>query len=93
MVIGAVHALCEFSLLVSQQHHYNQSLNTIDDTLKQFFLKMGGFVEQTMLMSAMTKVDKLLARIFPELEVQRSFEIHAPREVRVYEDEKFTPTK
>jgi len=35
MVIGAVQALCEFSLLVSQQNHSDLSLTAWDDELKR----------------------------------------------------------
>jgi hypothetical protein len=31
MVMGAVRALCEFSLLASEQNHWHQSLKTLDD--------------------------------------------------------------
>jgi hypothetical protein len=34
MVIGGVRALCEFSLLVSQQYHSDLSLEALDDPLK-----------------------------------------------------------
>jgi len=34
MVMGAVLALCEFSLLVSQQNHSDLSLKALDDELK-----------------------------------------------------------
>jgi hypothetical protein len=36
IVMGAFWALCEFSLLVSQQNHSNLSLTALDDTLKKF---------------------------------------------------------
>jgi len=39
MVMGAVQALCEFSLLVSQQNHSDLSLQALDDTLKRFYQK------------------------------------------------------
>ena len=34
MVLGAVSASCEFSLLVSQQNHSDLSLKALDDALK-----------------------------------------------------------
>ena len=37
MVIGAVQALCQFSLLVSQQNHSVLSLKALDDALKRFY--------------------------------------------------------
>jgi len=43
MVMGAVRALCEFSLLVSQQNHSDLSLTALDDALKQFYKKKGAF--------------------------------------------------
>jgi hypothetical protein len=39
MVMGAVWALCEFSLLVSQQYHSDLSLKALDDALKRLFKK------------------------------------------------------
>jgi len=42
MVMGAVWALCEFSLLVSQQNHSNLSLAALDDALKRCY-KKGAF--------------------------------------------------
>jgi len=61
MVMGAVRALCEFSLLVSQQNHSDLSLKALDDALKRFYQKKGMFREQNMSKSAKTKVDDLLA--------------------------------
>jgi len=43
MVLGAVLALCEFSLLVSQQNHSDLSLKALDDALKRFYQKKGIF--------------------------------------------------
>jgi len=34
MVMGAMWALCEFSILVSHQNHSDVSLNALDDALK-----------------------------------------------------------
>jgi len=34
MAFGAVQALCEFSLLVSSQNHFNLSLNALDDSVQ-----------------------------------------------------------
>jgi hypothetical protein len=39
MVLGAVWALCEISLLVSQQNHSDLSLKALDDALKLFYQK------------------------------------------------------
>jgi len=41
MVMGAVWALYEFSLLGSPQNHSNLSLNALDDALQRFYLKKG----------------------------------------------------
>jgi len=41
MLMGAVLALCEFSLLVSQQIHYNLALTARDDIFRQFNQKTG----------------------------------------------------
>jgi len=43
MVMGAVQALCEFPLLVSQQNHSDLSLTALDDALKRFHTKKGAF--------------------------------------------------
>jgi len=43
MVIGAVRALCQFSLLVSQQNHFDLSLKALDDALRRFYQKKGIF--------------------------------------------------
>jgi len=52
MVMGAVRALCEFSLIVSQQNHSDQSLTALDDALKRFYNKKGAFLDQKKLKSA-----------------------------------------
>jgi len=39
MVMGAVWALCEFSLLVSQRNHLDRSLKALDDALMRFYIK------------------------------------------------------
>jgi hypothetical protein len=36
MVMGAVRALCEFSLLVGPQNHSDQILTALDNTLNGF---------------------------------------------------------
>ena len=60
-VMGAVRALSEFSPLVSQQNHSDQSLTALDDTLKRLYKKTGAFREQKMSKSAKAKLDELLA--------------------------------
>ena len=62
MVMGAVQALCEFSLLVSQQNHSDLSLAALDNALKQYHMKEGAFRDQKMSKSAKAKVDELWAR-------------------------------
>jgi hypothetical protein len=52
LVMGAVWALCEFSLLVHQQNHSDLSLKVLDDALRQFYQKREIFREQTMSKSA-----------------------------------------
>jgi len=56
MVMGAVRALCVFSLLVSQQNHCELSLTALDDALKRFYKKKGAFRDQIMLKSANAEV-------------------------------------
>jgi len=46
MVMGAVWALCEFSLLVSQQNHLDLSLKALNDALKRFYTKKCFFVNR-----------------------------------------------
>jgi len=43
MLMGAVQALCEFSLLVSQQNHSELSIKPLDDALKRLNQKKGIF--------------------------------------------------
>ena len=43
MVMGAVRALSELSLPVSQQNHSDLSLAALDDALKQFYMMKGAF--------------------------------------------------
>jgi len=62
MVMGAVLALCEFSLCVSKQNHSDPSLAALDDGLKRFYKKKGAFRDQKMSKSAKAKVDELMAR-------------------------------
>jgi len=91
--MGAAHALCEFSLLESQQHHSEQFLKAPVDARKRISLKMGGFAERIISISAKALVDKLLARISYQLQEQKSFKLHSTREVQVYGAEKVTTTK
>jgi hypothetical protein len=43
MVMRAVQAFCEFSLLVRQQNHPDLSLTALDDALKRSYTKKGAF--------------------------------------------------
>jgi len=60
--MGVVRALCQFSLLVSQENHSQLSLAALDDALKWVYKKKSAFQEQKMSKSAKAKVDELLAR-------------------------------
>jgi len=62
MVMAAVQASWEFSLLVSQQNHSNVFLTAVDNALKQFYKKKGAFQEHKVLKSAKVKVDEQFAR-------------------------------
>jgi len=93
MVMGAVQALCEFSLLVSQQNHSDVSLAALDHTLTRFHKKKGAFREQKMLKSAKAKVDEQLARESHHLREQKIHKISAAMEVQLYGAEKITTSK
>jgi len=93
MVMGAVRALCEFSLLVSQQNHSDLSLKALDDALKRFYKKKWTFREQKMLKSGKAKVDDLVAMEFYQLREQKIHKIHAAMEALVYGAEKVSSTK
>jgi hypothetical protein len=93
MVMGAVQALCKFSLLVSQQNHSDLSLNPLDNALKRFYQKKGIFREQKMSKSAMAKVDDLFARQSHLLREQKIHKIRAAMEALVYGAEMVCTTK
>jgi len=93
MVMGAVRASCEFSLLFSQQHHVDLSLNTLDDALNRFYQKKGIFRKQKLLKSAKTKVDDLLAKESYLLRKQKIHKIRAAMEALVYRAEMVSTTK
>jgi len=93
MVMGAVQALCEFSLLVSQQNHSDLSLAALDNVLKEFSKKMGSFRDQKMSKSAKAKVDDLLARESHHLREQKIHKICAAMDVQLYRAEKITTSK
>jgi len=58
MVVGVVRVLCEFSLPVTQQNHFDLSLTALDNALRQFYNKTGAFREQTMSKTAKATVDE-----------------------------------
>jgi len=93
MVMGAVRALCEFSLLVSQQNHSDQSLTPLDSAHKRLYKNPGAFQEQKWSNSTKAKLDEHLAREFDQLWEQKIHKICAAIEIQVYEAEKVTTTK
>jgi len=84
MVMGAVWALCECSLLVSQQNHSDLSLKALDNALKRFYQKKGIFRAQKMSKSVKAKVDDLLATESHQLRKQKIHKIRAAMEALVY---------
>jgi len=93
MVMGAVWALSEFSLLVSRQDHSDLSLAALDDAPKRFHKKKGAFGDQKMSKSANARVDEVLETESHHLRVQKIRRIHAAMEVQLYEAEKVTTSK
>jgi len=93
MVLGAVRALCEFSLLVSQHNHSGLSLTALDDAQERFYEKKGAFREQKMSKSAKAKVDQQLASESHQLWEQKIPKISATMEVWVYGAEKVKTSK
>jgi len=88
IVMESVRVLCEFSLLVSQQHHSNLSLKALDNALKRFHQKQGIFQDQKMSKSAKANVDELLATESHLLRKQNIYKIHAAMEALAYGVEK-----
>jgi len=93
MVMGAVRALCEFSLLPSQRNHSDLSLAALDDAPKWFYRKKVAFRGQKLSKSAKAKVDELLARESHHLREQKIQKVHAAMEVQLYGAEKVTTSK
>jgi len=91
--MGAVQALCEFSLLVSQKSHSDLSLTALDDARKRFYKKKGAFQEKKMPKSAKAQVDELLARDSHQWREQKIHQIHCAMQVQVYGAEKVTIMK
>jgi hypothetical protein len=93
IVIGAVRALSEFTLLVSQQNHSDLSLIALDDALRRFYPKKGIFREQTMLKSVKTTVHDVSATESHQLREQKMHKIWASMEALVYGAEMVSTTK
>jgi hypothetical protein len=93
MIMGAMWALCEFSLLVSQQNHSELSLAALDDAFKRFYQKKGIFRAQKVSKSAKGKVDNLLAMESHQLRKQQIHQIRAAMEAHVNGAEKVSATK
>jgi len=93
MVMGAVQAVCESSLLVSQQNHSELSLTALDDALMRFYRKKGAFRDQKMSKSVKAKVNDQLARESHQLRVQKIHKICPAVEVLVYRAEQVTRSK
>jgi len=93
MVMGAVRALCELSLLVSQQNHSDLSLKALDDAFKRLYQKKGIFREQKMSKAAKAKVDDLLATESHQLCEEKIHKIRAAMKALVYRAEKVSSTK
>jgi len=92
MVMGALRAICEFSLLVSQQNHSDLSLTALDDGLKRFFKKKGAFRNQKMSKPATAKFDEQFARESHQVREPMIHSIHAAMEDQVYGTENVTTT-
>jgi hypothetical protein len=88
-----VWALCEFSLLVSQQNHSDLFLTGLDDALKRFHKKKGAFQQQKISKSAKAQVDALLAWESHQLRDQKIHKISVAMQVQVYGAEKVTTIK
>jgi len=93
MLVRAVRALCEFSLLVRQQTHSDRSLKALHDELMRFYQKKGIFPEQKFSKYAKAKVDELLACEFHQLCEEIIYTIHAAMKVLVYGAEQVSTTR
>jgi len=93
MVMGAVWALCEISLLVSQPNNSDLSLTVLDNALKWWYKKKGAFREKKISKCVKAKVDEQLAWESPPLWAQKIHEIWPAMEVQVYGAEMGTTTK
>jgi hypothetical protein len=93
MVMGAVQALCEFSLLVSQQNDSFLSLTGPDNAMQRCYKKKAAFRDQKISKSAKAKVDQLLAKDSHHLQEQKIHKICAAMEVQLYGAEKVTASR
>jgi hypothetical protein len=93
MVMGAVQASFDFSLLVSQENHSDLSLTVLDSALKRFYKRKGAFRDQKMSKTAKARVDEWLATESHQLWVQNIHKIRAAMEVLVYGADKVTTSK
>jgi hypothetical protein len=93
MVMGAVRALCELSVLVNQQNHSDLFLKTLDNALKRFYQRKGIFRQQKMSKSANAKVDNLLATESNQICEQKIHLIRTAMEAHVYGAEMVSTTK
>jgi hypothetical protein len=93
MVMGTVHALCEFFVLVNRQSHSTLSHMVNDKTLKRWYNTKGIFWEQEVSNSTHAKVDEWLPRESHQLQGQRICTISPEMEHQVYGAEKVTSSK
>jgi hypothetical protein len=93
LVMGAVQALCEFSLLVSQQNDSFLSLTGPDNAMKRCYKKKAVFRDQKISKSAKAKVDQLVAKDSHHLQEQKIHKICTAMEVQLYGAEKVTASR
>jgi hypothetical protein len=93
VVLGAVRALCDYSLLVSQQNGSDVFLKARDSSLKTFYQKKGFLQEQKMSTSTKAKEDDLLATESHQLREHKIHQIHPAMEALVYGADKISTTK
>jgi hypothetical protein len=93
MVMGAVWALCKFSLLVSHPNHLDISLKALDDALKRLYQTKCIFLEQKMSKSVKAKADDLFTKESHQLREHKIHKIRAAMEAVVYGAEMISTTK
>jgi len=84
--MGAVLALCEFSLLISEHNHSDLSLTALDGALKPLNKGKGAFWALKMSKSVTAKVGTQLVRYSHQLQKQMVYEICAVIDTLVYGD-------